>query len=245
MVNACIISVPGGEGTLDVNTEIYVPINLSRTLSENVVAFQLDVEFASDQIILDNITRTTLAQNANKDVSYNLIVANKIRIIIHGLGAEVIPSGTIANIIFKPSGTAVLGQTDLIVSQTVACDVNAVLIPSTSENGLVVLSEELSPTPEPTPEPSETLSDLKIYPNPFKPALGHVKITFENLTANTQIRIYSITGNLVKKIIVETSGIAEWDGITDQGKMVAQGVYFYQVTNKSGKKCEGKITIVQ
>ncbi|MCK5218567.1 hypothetical protein KAR10_03525 [bacterium] len=42
-----------------------------------------------------------------------------------------------------------------------------------------------------------------------------------------------------------TSGIAGWAGITDQGKMVSQGVYFYLVTNEAGKKREGKITIVQ
>ena len=122
---------------------------------------------------------------------------------------------------------------------------------TTNEQGADVVEETTPETteentqPEPTPEPSETLSDLKIYPNPFKPALGHVKITFENLTANTQIRIYSIAGNLKKKIIAKTSGIVEWDGITDQGKMVSQGVYFYQITNEAGKKREGKITIVQ
>ncbi|MCK4252127.1 T9SS type A sorting domain-containing protein [candidate division WOR-3 bacterium] len=84
---------------------------------------------------------------------------------------------------------------------------------------------------------------LLIYPNPYKgDQAWPEKITFGNLLAQTTIRIYTLSGDLVKKIEHQAQtdgGIEEWD-ISN----IASGVYIYSVKSQSGKKV-GKVSIIK
>ncbi len=81
---------------------------------------------------------------------------------------------------------------------------------------------------------SEALKEPKIYPNPWKPntILGNLK--FSNIPARTEIYIYTLTGELVKKLIANDSGFIEWDGKNEKGRSVSSGVYI--VILKSGNE---------
>ncbi|PIP42489.1 hypothetical protein COX18_00145, partial [Candidatus Desantisbacteria bacterium CG23_combo_of_CG06-09_8_20_14_all_40_23] len=84
-------------------------------------------------------------------------------------------------------------------------------------------------------KPAESIL-LQNYPNPFNPECW---IPFElSEKANVVIRIYNISGQLVKTIdlgelpagaYTTQSRAAYWNGRNEEGEEIASGVYFYQM----------------
>ncbi|RAP25804.1 hypothetical protein DID78_07160, partial [Candidatus Marinamargulisbacteria bacterium SCGC AG-343-D04] len=96
---------------------------------------------------------------------------------------------------------------------------------------------------------SSTVSSSRLYPNPWIPNDGDVLtgddtgITFDRLTTQSKISIYTITGELVHQAeTVEEQYI--WDGRNKYGEDVFSGVYLYVIRDNDDTKT-GKITIVR
>lgn len=76
-----------------------------------------------------------------------------------------------------------------------------------------------------------TLSAVRAYPNPWKPGSGGrfdaAGVTFDNLTSDARIRIYTIAGELVRELRVTPadSGVKVWDGRNSSGSRAASGIY--------------------
>ncbi|MFH1562637.1 MAG: hypothetical protein ABIF11_04355 [Nitrospirota bacterium] len=88
------------------------------------------------------------------------------------------------------------------------------------------------------------LTDVVVYPVPFKPQRGDNRIIFEGLTTDSRIRIYDIAGSL-RRYIENIDGYWEWDVTDDYGKPLESGVYIYIITdNEEGKKV-GKIVVIR
>ncbi len=86
------------------------------------------------------------------------------------------------------------------------------------------------------------------YPNPFKPnsGLGHTNVTFTDLTPGAKVQIFSVAGEPVfDKEAVGSATEIIWEGVNDDGKDVASGVYYYLITNTSGQKKDGKIGVIR
>jgi len=103
--------------------------------------------------------------------------------------------------------------------------------------------------------PSANLGTVHVYPNPYKPAdtkfgdtvLG-AGIVFAGLTAQAHIRIYTVTGGLVKSLDETTgNGVCVWDTKNKKGSKVASGVYIYLITNPAddSQKANGKFAIIR
>ena len=96
---------------------------------------------------------------------------------------------------------------------------------------------------------SNSLSNLKVYPNPWVPTDGNQDtgdingISFDELTINTEISIYTVTGERVLNISPQTQSW-KWDGLNEEGQSVFSGVYLYVVDDGQSKKT-GKITIIR
>ncbi|MFH1562645.1 MAG: PEGA domain-containing protein, partial [Nitrospirota bacterium] len=85
------------------------------------------------------------------------------------------------------------------------------------------------------------LTNVFAYPNPCRVYKGN-KITFKKLTAQANIKIFNIVGELVKEIEHTNGTDAEvW---TNPGE-VASGVYIYLITNDMGQKIIGKLGIIK
>jgi hypothetical protein len=82
------------------------------------------------------------------------------------------------------------------------------------------------------------------YPVPFRPALGHTVITFTALTRSASVRVYTISGELVRSLEKNDSGeTLQWDARNSRGERVASGVYIFTV--KSGREtADGKLMII-
>ncbi|PIU19122.1 MAG: hypothetical protein COT18_09085 [Elusimicrobia bacterium CG08_land_8_20_14_0_20_59_10] len=82
------------------------------------------------------------------------------------------------------------------------------------------------------------------YPVPFKPSAGHTSIIFTALTRLASVRIYTISGELVRSLEKNDLGeTLEWDVKNSQGRNVASGVYIFTVKSGS-QKASGKLMII-
>ncbi|MDH5768317.1 MAG: Ig-like domain-containing protein [Nitrospirota bacterium] len=96
------------------------------------------------------------------------------------------------------------------------------------------------------------LADSYAYPVPYKPNDGLSTtgdetsgITFTNLSSDAEIKIYTITGELVKKLVHKTGFVKEWYPVeNEKGEKVVSGVYIYYITNKNQHK-SGKLVIIR
>ncbi len=84
--------------------------------------------------------------------------------------------------------------------------------------------------------PQLDLSNARAYPNPFY-ADRHGEVTFGMLTVGADVKVYTISGDLVRKLTdTDSDGRVSWDTKNDSGKYVASGVYLCLVQDGSDKK---------
>jgi len=74
---------------------------------------------------------------------------------------------------------------------------------------------------------------LQNYPNPFHSTTS-IKFNTENTEKNTEIIIYNLKGQKIKRLPIDDTRFSiEWSGNDESGKPVNSGIYFYKL--KSGK----------
>jgi hypothetical protein len=102
--------------------------------------------------------------------------------------------------------------------------------------------------PETTP-PQEIIaaqgtSGVRAYPNPWRVDRDGARVvTFDRLPQNSGVKIFSLSGQLVKTIsaIADT---ATWDLRSDSGDQVASGIYIYLITADS-LRLRGKLAVIR
>lgn len=97
-----------------------------------------------------------------------------------------------------------------------------------------------------TPSTS-TLNEVIAAPNPFIPSRGDMVMVFDNVTSKSDLQIFSLTGELLRKIdsSAAQSGSIFWDGKNDDGGNVGSGIYIYLITDEDGNKKKGKVAVVR
>lgn len=97
---------------------------------------------------------------------------------------------------------------------------------------------------------NNNLNSLRVYPNPWRPfdlraETGDLEhgVVFDNLTQGSRVRIYTVSGQLVRDESPQGSSWV-WDGKNTAGNAVFSGVYIYMVSDETIKKI-GKITIIR
>lgn len=101
--------------------------------------------------------------------------------------------------------------------------------------------------------PFNRLDDVLVVPNPFIIGEGFSQpgasdeIQFVNLPNPCTIRIYTIRGDLVKKIDVKEGqgAIVGWNQVTDYGQFVESGIYLYHIDAPGIGTKIGKFAIVR
>jgi len=93
--------------------------------------------------------------------------------------------------------------------------------------------------------PPDNYSEIRIYPNPYKPGGSHRVVKIEGLTAHTRMRICTISGRLVLEETEINLGETQWDGTNQHGQEVASGVYLCVFTNELGDRTVRKICIIR
>ena len=108
---------------------------------------------------------------------------------------------------------------------------------------------------------SSDMKNIKVVPNPYvmtnlmEPALSNPflnqrrRLLFTHIPATCTIKIFTISGVLVDKIIVENepdNGIVHWDMLTREGLEIAAGMYLYHVESQvTGDEKLGKFAVIK
>ncbi len=93
-------------------------------------------------------------------------------------------------------------------------------------------------------------SQVRVYPNPWRSDVDQgVPIIFDHLTVDSRIRMFTVSGHLVKKLDAPIFNGSQyqvtWNGTNDSGQPLASGIYLYLVTNDQGQKIRGKFAIIR
>jgi hypothetical protein len=97
-------------------------------------------------------------------------------------------------------------------------------------------------------------ADTYAYPNPFAPDDEVVRIHYATGTASAAkvtIRVFDFGMNLVRTVVQNASRESTrehdelWDGKNENGLLVTNGVYFYQVVIDNNEPRWGKILVIQ
>ncbi len=95
-------------------------------------------------------------------------------------------------------------------------------------------------------KPKEAFDELTIYPNPLLLNSNSNLVTIDGLIRDTDIKILTISGKLVKEYSSPGGRVAVWDGRDDFGKLVPSGVYFIVAFDKEGNSvAKGKIAVLK
>jgi len=90
-----------------------------------------------------------------------------------------------------------------------------------------------------------TLDTVRVYPQPWRPDnYMNSPITFDQLTPECTIKIFTISGRLVKILKSENAAV-HWDMTNHNGHPVSHGIYLYLITNDKGEKARGKLAIIR
>jgi subtilisin family serine protease len=73
---------------------------------------------------------------------------------------------------------------------------------------------------------SAGLDNLLAYPNPFRGGQDST-VTFDGLPSDTQVTVYTFSGEKVAEVSSGASGQALWNGKNASGESLAAGAYFY------------------
>ena len=96
------------------------------------------------------------------------------------------------------------------------------------------------------------LNGVRVYPNPWRSDKHQGRsITFDNLTVNTTVKLFTVSGHHVKTLPT-SSTVVTWDLTNDSGDKVASGLYVYLITTGdsggyggSGQKKTGKVAVIK
>ncbi len=91
----------------------------------------------------------------------------------------------------------------------------------------------------------QSLGSITPIPNPYiNNGSAYMKFGETGLVSDADIRIFTVSGLLVRKLgFLEAAGVG-WDGKNSSGQRVASGVYYITVTAPDGKTSRGKIAVI-
>ncbi|MDZ7393311.1 MAG: hypothetical protein ONB25_10505 [candidate division KSB1 bacterium] len=101
-------------------------------------------------------------------------------------------------------------------------------------------------------QPAENALHVSVFPNPFRLVSGlptsgeESSIVFTNLPAKCTIRIYTVSGELVRTLEHDNpnSGEHVWDQLSDSRQKTAAGVYLYTVESEVGN-AKGTLLLIK
>jgi ligand-binding sensor domain-containing protein len=117
--------------------------------------------------------------------------------------------------------------------QSLSFDPNSGCLLVFTNGGLSILDYNLSP--------QDSTASVYAYPNPFVIQLGVTALLKFRINQRATVRIYTISGDLVRETDVNTG----WDGQNDGGQLVASGIYIYELRAEDATRHSGKIFVLR
>jgi hypothetical protein len=86
----------------------------------------------------------------------------------------------------------------------------------------------------------------RVFPNPWRADLHSVvEITFDRLTPDSTIKIFTIAGHWVRTLSSALGDPVRWDLKNNSGDHVASGLYLYLITNPRNERIRGTVAVIK
>jgi hypothetical protein len=136
----------GNQGGVAGFGTVVLPITLSTSAGEEVACGQCDVVFDPSALNVSIVSAGAATQAAGKSVSYSVISAGRVRVLVSGFNLNAISDGEIARLAFNISGDALEGVQPVALSAIVLSDPSGTAVPATSNSGSIAVRVEPLPT---------------------------------------------------------------------------------------------------
>jgi hypothetical protein len=94
-------------------------------------------------------------------------------------------------------------------------------------------------------QPKLSYAKLFVYPSPFVLKNGTNQLTIDGLVSNSNVKIITLYGKLVKEFPSPGGRVAYWDGTDTNGNLVASGVYIVVAYDQNNDVVTGKIAVLR
>jgi ligand-binding sensor domain-containing protein len=122
---------------------------------------------------------------------------------------------------------------------SLAIDQNTGTVYAGSNSGIVSFKTDAE-------KPLDSFNELFFYPNPFKIKNSNNQLTIEGLVKDSNIKILTISGRLVRQFTSPGGRVAYWDGRDDSGNLVASGIYLIVAYDTEGNNVTaGKVAVLR
>ncbi len=148
--------------------------------------------------------------------------------------------------LLNTDGTQLLATLDSKNSPLLADIIVSLAIDESTGRVYVGTDNGLTSFDTPSILPVESFNGLNIYPNPVVLKDGNKLITIDGLIRNTDIKIVTSSGKLVREFSSPGGRTAFWDGRDDNGNLVNSGIYIVIAFDQEGNSVEtGKIAVLR
>lgn len=92
------------------------------------------------------------------------------------------------------------------------------------------------------------LDGAHAFPVPYMPTRGHTAITFTGLPTRATVRIFTLSGELVKELVKNESASDRlaWSPVeNERGQQIASGVYIFSIVSGDGQVKNGKLMVIK
>ncbi|MDD3627855.1 MAG: metallophosphoesterase [bacterium] len=197
-------------------------------------------EYRIVKIQNDNILNTSLQIGTILDFSFNL----------ENNGTSNSITATVTN---NSNYSLENCRLDFIMPETqfeYGCDGGEIIQTVETIDGSVIVSCEFDISPENSKRISvfedknikPVIVNVKIYPNPVKNGVCFFEIDYkERYILQTEIEIYSISGELINTININSPGTYTWNLTNKNGKPISSGIYLLQIKTKGDNYSKTRI----
>ncbi len=86
---------------------------------------------------------------------------------------------------------------------------------------------------------------VRAYPNPWRSDKHTAPMVLDHLAAGSDIRIFTISGQLVRRLAADALGAASWDLSNSSGERVASGIYLFLAKDAMSHDARGKLAVIR
>jgi len=148
--------------------------------------------------------------------------------------------------LLSTDGTQLLATLDSKNSPLLSDQIESLAIDEKTGRVYVGSAAGLTSFDTPSILPVESFNGLTIYPNPLVITDGSKLVTIDGLIRNTDIKIVTVSGKLVREFSSPGGRTAFWDGRDNDGNLVSSGVYIIIAFDQEGNSVEtGKIAVLR
>ncbi len=148
-------------------------------------------------------------------------------------------------LLVNSDGTELLAAYNTSNSPLLSNDITSIAINKNTGTVYVGTDQGLTSFSTSAVQPQETFTKLFVYPSPFVLKNGTNRLTIDGLIRDSEIKIISINGRLIKDFSSPGGRIAYWDGTDSNGNLVSTGIYLVVAFDKEGTNVfTGKVAVI-